>query len=59
MIGNYLWNYNLLKIQQVYIDNLFIKTNKNIWVLNWFLFFNILLQMSKFPMKIQYDLEKK
>ena len=27
-------NYNLLKIQQVYVDNLFMKTNKKIWVLN-------------------------
>ena len=27
-------NYNLLKIQQVYVDNSFMKTNKKIWALN-------------------------
>tara|TARA_Y100000591_G_C21507485_1_gene533021 strand:+ start:313 stop:669 length:357 start_codon:yes stop_codon:yes gene_type:complete len=29
-----LTNYNLLKIQQVYTDNFFMKTNKKIWALN-------------------------
>ena len=27
-------NYNLLKIQQVYVDSSYMKTNKKIWALN-------------------------